>query len=187
MGGLHRARQQEPKHSDSTFLHRQEHRQYRADASLLDPLRLIAQHCLDVAGSDLVCVEDHALVASKFVSLERTAPNVCAERIACVASTVFAVHATAAALVTTYTFLAVRGRRCGNAPTTSRSHQCCVLLAVHPWEVRLPVRLERGEPAASPELRPPGHVLRGVRMIRQILPAVPRVSPWRTPVMVRSG
>ena len=119
MGGLHRARQQEPKHRDSTFLHRQEHRQYRADASLLDPLRLIAQHYLDVAGSDLVCVEDHALVASKFVSLERTAPDVCAERIACAASTVFAVHATP--LVTTYTFLAVRGRRCGNAPTTSRS------------------------------------------------------------------
>ena len=154
----------------------------------MKPLRLISQHHLVVAGSDLVGVAhrvEDALVASKFVSLESMAPDVCAERISCAISTVLAIYVTA--LVTTYTFLAVRGRRCGNTPTTSRGNQCCVPLAVHPREVRLPVRLEPGDAAASPVLRPPSHVLRGVRMIWLMLPAVPRASPWRTPAMARSG
>jgi hypothetical protein len=47
-----------PSTETPTSLHsRQELRQDRADASLLGPLRLIAQNWLDAAGSDLVWVE----------------------------------------------------------------------------------------------------------------------------------
>jgi len=55
---------------DSTSLHsRQELRQDRADASLLGPLRLIAQHWLDAAESDLVWVEDHLCARGEQVRL----------------------------------------------------------------------------------------------------------------------
>ena len=75
MGGHDSA--QEPKHGDSIFLHsRQELRQDRADASLLGPLRLIAQHWLDAAGSDRVWVEDRALGAD----FRRPSPPKCRRR-----------------------------------------------------------------------------------------------------------